>query len=384
MVEPGKLIKANSTGDRPTYSRRHMLTVAAAGAVSLTGQFGTRASEDRETIVDQILEEMPLKKRIAQLFIFQAQGAVMTPYFESLLKDVHPGGIIFVQPNIGSLAQIKTFVSEIHRSNRALPPLISIDQEGGNVIRLAGDPAPGALDLGRLSYDDVREKSKQRSDFLSGFGFDVNFAPVADVAYNASSTMYLRSFGNDPEVVADKVKAVVRGARARHIMGAAKHFPGHGRTSVDSHYAIPTVDLSKKEWARSDALPFKSAIGAGVEMVMVGHLKYTQWDDQPMSLSRVSVDVLRNDFRFHGIIVTDDLGMGALAGMPAFDVLDRALDAGMDALLYTAPPAPWASMVDHVADRVKSGAVSRSRIDESVRRLLRVKVDHFGIEGKAL
>jgi beta-N-acetylhexosaminidase len=119
-----------------------------------------------------------------------------------------------------------------------------------------------------------------------------------------------------------------------------------------------------------------------VEMVMVGHLRYSEWDDRPMSLSDVAVSALRKKLAFNGVIVTDDLGMGALSGMDPFDVLDRATDAGMDVFLYTVPPASWDQMVGHLVKRVRQGDVARKRIDASVRRMLRLKVDHFGLTGK--
>jgi len=239
------------------------------------------------------------------------------------------------------------------------------------------DPAPGAGELGKLGGDEVRAKARDRARFLAGFGFDVNFAPVADVAYRNTSAMYLRSFGSDPHAVAGAVSQMVRGSRQLAIMGAVKHFPGHGRTAVDSHLGCPEVKLSWNRWKQTDGLPFRAAIDAGVEMVMVGHLRYSEWDDLPMSISKVAVSKLRNNLDYDGVILTDALGMRALERFEPFDVLDRAIDAGMDMLLYTKTPASWQEMVDHVVRRVRNGEVSRKRIDASVRRILGLKADHF-------
>lgn len=371
--------------DRVQDERPHRLTrravlagVAGAAACALPLQ-QVSARTNLELKVDAILDGMSLKERIGQLFMFQALDVRMTTYFQGMLDTIKPGGIIFVQPNIGSPDDIRRFVKAIHDSNKAVPPMIAIDQEGGDVIRLPGDPVPGAIALGRLSDDDVRAKARQRARFLAGYGFDVNFAPVADVAYTSSSMMYLRSFGSDPKHVASKVEQMVRGSRQISVMGAAKHFPGHGRTSVDSHFAMPTVDLDWKEWLKSDAVPFKAAIKARVEMVMIGHLKYTKWDDRPMSISKVAVEALRDELGFDGVIVTDDLGMGALAGMKPLDVLDQAMDAGVDLFLYTMPPLPWNQLVEHVEKRVKDERVSEKRLNASVRRLLNLKVQHFSL-----
>lgn len=225
--------------------------------------------------------------------------------------------------------------------------------------------------------------AKERAKFLAQFGFDINFAPVADVAFRPDSAMASRSFGSDPRLVADKVQAVVRGSRSGRVVGAAKHFPGHGRTSVDSHQAIPVVDISRKDWLASDALPFASAIKAGVEMIMMGHLAYTQWDTRMTSLSPVAVKALRKDLGFRGIIVTDDLGMGALAAMDPFQILDQAAAAGIDMFLYASPPAPWADLVAHLQHRVESGHLSEKRIDASVRRIATLKFRHFELAERA-
>ena len=371
-----------TSGRGPFHFSRRDVLAGTAGLLAGAGWTGEAAARGkREKIVSRLLGEMGLRERIGQLFIFQADQTVMPARYRDLLEQVKPGGVIFVQPNIGTADQIKRYIRAIHRSNKPVPPFVAIDQEGGNVVRLGGDPAPGAIELGRLGADDVRARARDRARFLAGFGFDVNFAPVADVAYKSTSTMYLRSFGSDPKAVAETVAQVVRGSRQLDIMGAAKHFPGHGRTTIDSHNKVPQVTLTWNQWKESDGLPFRAAIDAGVEMVMVGHLQYPEWDDQPASLSKVAVSKLRNNLDYDRVILTDDLGMGALSGMDPYSVLDRAIDAGMDMLLYTKTPAGWQRMIDHVEKRVRAGDVDRKRIDASVRRILRLKVDHFRLKG---
>jgi beta-N-acetylhexosaminidase len=366
----------------PSFTRRQLLAAASLTAGSAwLGPMPVSANAE-EDLVSDVLRSLSIEKRVAQMFIFHAQGVQMSSPFNDMLRQVKPGGLIFVANNIGSTSQIREFVNAIHRSNPKLTPLVAIDQEGGDVIRLPNDPSPGAMVLGLLPDAEVRARAKDRGKFLARYGFDVNFAPVADVAFAKSSTMYLRSFGNDPLAVAKKVAAVVHGSRAVGIMGAAKHFPGHGRTSTDSHRSIPTVKISKRDWKKSDALPFISAIENRVEMIMAGHLQYSEWDKAPASLSKVAVNVLRHDLGFNGVIVTDDLSMGALGGMDPIQVLDRAVDAGMDMLLYTLTALPPLKLVEHVANRVHSDDVARKRIDASVRRILRAKIRHFGLTAK--
>lgn len=363
---------------------RRGLIAATAGAVLAGRSISVaKAAEEREKIVTRLLRGMSMERRVAQMFTFQASGTEMTDLYKDLLKEVRPGGIILMGPNVSKPDVTRKFVRDIHNTNRLMPPLISIDQEGGDVIRLPDDPVPGAMELGRLSTKEVTAKAKQRSRLIADYGIDINFAPVADVAYESNSSMRLRSFGSDPDEVAKKVAAMVTGGRSAKVMSAAKHFPGHGRATVDSHHAIPQVDISYEKWLKTDAVPFQAAIDAGVEMVMLGHLHFTKWDDRPTSLSKVTIDHLREDLSFKGgVVITDDLAMGALGQMNPFEVVDDSIKAGVDILLYTAAPATWSDLIDHVVKRVRDGKVSKKRIDTSVRRILRLKVDHFGLEGK--
>ena len=321
---------------------------------------------------------MSLVERIGQILFLEARGVEMTDGYRKELERWRPGGVLYVQPNIGSLTQVRRFSRDIHATNELIAPLISIDQEGGPVTRLQGDPAPGAVELGRMRRAEVQALVTERSRYLAKHGIDINFAPVADVAYDITSTMATRSFGSDPNAVAHKVIATVKGAAAGGVIGAAKHFPGHGRTQVDSHALVPEIDLPWKTWLKTDAVPFQAAIRANVDMVMLGHLRYRRIDGRPMSLSKVAVRALREDLGFNGLVVTDDLGMGALAEYDPFDVIDLALDAGNDILLYAAPPAPWPELIRHVVRRVEKGQLSEADVEQRVRRILDLKLRHFG------
>ena len=325
-----------------------------------------------------ILKTMPLRDRVAQMFLFEARGQVMSPTYAADLARVMPGGVLLLASNIGTAANLTTFVHAIHASNPVIPPLVCIDQEGGPVTRLAGDPAPGAVQMGLLENAEVRTLASERAKFLAKYGFDVNFAPVADIAYEPTSTMAARSFGNNPDTVAAKVTATVKGSLAGGVIGAAKHFPGHGRTQVDSHKLIPEIDVPWDEWLKTDAVPFASAVKARVDMVMLGHLRYERIDYKPMSISKVAVRALRNDLGFDGIIVTDDLGMGALSDWEPLDLVSQAIDAGIDIMLYGSPPVGWDALVDHVVGMINDGLVERRDINNRVEKIVALKLRHFG------
>ena len=325
-------------------------------------------------VVETTLEAMPLADRVAQLFVVPVAGTTLTAEEAVWLRTAKPGGVLLVGSNIGAPEETAALIADILATNTALPPLVAVDQEGGLVSRLPGDPAPSAPEMGLLPPAEIAALARARADFLAGWGISANFAPVADVAWDASSFMAGRAFGSDPAWVAADVAAYVEGASGTRVAHGAKHFPGHGRGTTDSHLALPTVDLSLADWWETDGLPFAAAVEAGVEMVMLGHLFYPAWDELPMSLSPVAIRVLREDLGFAGVVVTDDLGMAALSAFGAFETVDLAVAAGVDLLLYAIPPVEPAALIEHLVRRVETGAVGQERIDESVRRLLRMRL----------
>jgi len=299
----------------------------------------------------------------------------MTPGFAERLAGERLGGVILLASNIGTPEEVSEFVAAIQGTNPAWPPLVAVDQEGGLVARLPGDPAPSAPELGLLPPEAIAAWAAERAAFVAGFGFDVNFAPVADIAFGPASFMAGRTFGADPERVSEAVAAYVVGVVGSGVIHCAKHFPGHGRPSVDSHLALPEVALSMEEWRETDGLPFAAAIDAGVPMVMLGHLRYRAWDDLPTSISPVAVGVLRNELGFDGVITTDDLGMAALVEYDPLTVVDLAIAAGVDQLLYVTPAVPLADLIAHLVAEVEAGRVAEERIDVSLRRLLGLRGD---------
>src|SRR4051812_533797 len=190
---------------------RRVLIGGAAGALVVARSADSLAkAKTTASDVSRIIRLMPLKEKISQMFCVGAWGVAMTPGFDAYLREIRPSGVIFVGANIGYADDLRKFVKAVHDTNPGLPPIIGIDQEGGPVLRITGDPSPGAVELGLQPDKTVRELAKERAHFLTDFGFDVNFAPVADVAYRPSSFMIARSFGADPNLVANKVADFVR------------------------------------------------------------------------------------------------------------------------------------------------------------------------------
>ncbi len=342
-------------------------------AVASRGRLG--AAQDS---AEDLLAAMTLRQRVARLFIFPVSGPVLTVDETAWLSELQPGGVILVERNFGTSDDVHALTSAIHATVPALPPLVSLDQEGGVVTRLWDDPAPDAPTLATLSLDEISSYAQRRAAFLASYGFDLNFAPVADVAFAPDSFMAGRTFGSDPELVAERVVAYLDGVKSTPVLHCVKHFPGHGRVSVDSHQALPVLDVDADTWAAADALPFAAAIADGVPMVMLGHLAVPMWDDLPASLSPVAVAVLRENLGFGGVIVTDDLFMGALDAWQPLEIIDMAIAAGIDILLYVDLPDAPDVLVDHVVSRVAAGEISAERITESARRIIAMQLAAIG------
>jgi beta-N-acetylhexosaminidase len=332
----------------------------------------------RERELDAIVAAMTPRERAARMFMFPISGTVLSAQDEAWLRALKPAGVILVGSNFGSPEEVRALAAAIHATNPELPPLVALDQEGGIVSRIADDPAPDAPTMGQLPAAEISALARARAERLAAYGFDVNFAPVADVTFTPDSFMTGRAFGNDPAVVARDVAAYLSGVEGTGVLHGVKHFPGHGRVAADSHEALPVLDVDAATWWEEDALPFRVAVEAGVPIVMLGHLVMPIWDELPASLSPESVRVLREDLGFTGVIVSDDLGMGALAAWTPFQIIDLAVAAGDDLLLFVVTAAEPAALVDHLAAMIESGDVPAERVAASVGRLLGMQLGRAG------
>lgn len=359
-------------------TRRALLGAVTGSAAALATNKPTSAGQETSTDsgpidFDARLAAMSTAEQAAHLFTVPVAGTILTAEEDAWLRAAKPGGVILTGANMGTQTEIAALVAAIRATNPDLPPFVCVDQEGGIVSRVPGDPAPDAPTLGALRPEEIAALAAERARFLAGFGFDVNFAPVADIAWSPDSFMAGRCFGSDPQTVATAVGAYLDGVAGIPVHHCAKHFPGHGRPTIDSHLALPEVVLSVEEWSETDGLPFAAAVDAGVALVMMGHLRFPNWDDLPTSISPVAVGVLRDQLGFGGVVVSDDLGMGALSGYGALEVVELAIAAGNDMLLYVTPALPPADLIAHLVALVEAGAIAPSRIAESARRILALK-----------
>lgn len=368
-----------------------VITVAAGPPTTIFERAESSRPED-------ILATMTTEEKIGQLFmpVFDGGSAgAPTPAarrenlglfgFETPAEAIdyyHLGGVIYLGNNIESADQVGAFSDGLQDAaidDTGVGLLIAVDQEGGSVNRLTDGVTvfPSAAVLSG-DQESVREAGYVTGSQVSHQGINVVLAPVADVTSPGwTSWIGNRSYGDDPVVVSDMVSASVDGLQRSGVAAAVKHWPGHGATEVDSHEALPSLEIGRTEWEGRERLPFAAAIEQDVAIVMVGHLAFPALDPAagPATTSPVLIDeLLRVELGFDGVVMTDALNMGAVNGTDSGLILG-ALNAGADILLMP-PDLPTAYQV--VVDAVESGDLSGERLDQSVLRILQLK-DELGL-----
>lgn len=363
------------------------------------GQNPEDAAAAARAAVDERIGAMTLEQKVAQLFIVTPEALVegvsqVTQAGDMTREGVtaHPvGGIVYFAQNLLDPEQTTTMlanVKQFYADAGNVAPFIAVDEEGGTVVRVADNEAFGAQDVGDASAlgsagdtEAAKRAAEQIADYLMPLGFNLDFAPVADVVDPLrSDTMGLRSFSSDAAVAADMVRAEVEGFRDKKMLCCAKHFPGIGAAAGDSHEGAITIEATNEELETVDLVPFRAAIEAGVPMIMVGHVSLPNivGDSTPAPLSSAVVQgMLRDSLGYTGIIVTDSLSMGAITDYytPA-EAAVAALKAGCDIPLM---PERLDEAYQGVLSAVQAGELTEERIDESLTRILTAKQEYFGL-----
>jgi beta-N-acetylhexosaminidase len=351
------------------------------------------------------LRHMTLQEKVGQLFVVEVYGQAadtVTPAMAArnqalygvdtpaqVIDKYKPGGVIYFDArrgpdNVQNPRQIATLSNGLQaaagRQRRPIPLLISTDQEGGAVVFRLTAPAtamPGNMALGAgRSTADAHRSAEVIGTELAAVGINQNYAPVADVNVNpANPVIGVRSAGADPALVSDMVAAQVNGHHDGGVATVAKHFPGHGDTAVDSHFGLPEVTHTRAQLEAIDLPPFRAAIAAGVDTIMTAHVVVRSIDPSgaPATMSRpILTGLLRDELGYDGLIVTDALDMGGATSTYPPDVAPvEAFKAGADQLVL-APQMDAAYAA--VLGAVRNGQISTRRLDESVYRILRLKM----------
>ena len=341
------------------------------------------------THVDDIIAGMSLHEKVCQLFFiqpeqFSLQERVNAPNrrFYAAFSRFPVGGVILFAPNIrkSTVADLNAGMQEAAVSAGGIGLLIGTDEEGGNVSRVANklklaekQPSPSEIADAEQAY----ESASIIGAYLSGYGFNVNFAPVADVRSSVpDAEIASRCYSGDPEDVSEKVVRFVEGSHSAGIIPVLKHFPGLGAVSGNTHTGTGISERTVEDWRSTDFRPFAAGIQAKAEMVMVSHQVAVNVDpDAPASLSGIVIAFLREELGFDGVIITDALRMNAVKEKyGSAEACVRALEAGADMLLL---PYNFTNAYG-VMDALESGRLTEKRIDESLRRILSLK-EKYGL-----
>ena len=328
---------------------------------------------------------LDLATRVGQLFVVGFEGTAPTGELDRFVRDLRPGGLVLFSRNVADGAQLRALNGALARATSP-PPLLAVDQEGGRVDRLRAilPPMPPAAALASWSEERIRLYAAALGGVLSAAGFNTDFAPVLDLSRaDAENGIGDRSFGEDAALVARCGGAFAAGLGDAGIAPFLKHFPGLGATEVDSHIEMPVCTREGAALWERDLLPFR-ACARQAAGIMIGHAHYPAFDPDravPASASEAIVTgLLRRRMDFVGIALTDDLGMGAVAGPSAGDIALRCLRAGNDMVMFCNRPDDARAAYETVLAAAVDGRIPEDLVDRAVGRILSAKA-RFGITG---
>ena len=333
-----------------------------------------------EEKVDKLVANMADADKVGQLLMIGIHGKTLNDDAKFMLNEYRVGGIILFDRNMESKNQVKSLITDINKTGKSagLTPLfIGIDQEGGAVARMEDQliKVPPAEELGKEPIEQAVSLAKQSGTELKDLGFNINFAPVADLGLT-----YGRSFSTNPDEVVRYASAVGKAYDEAGLWYSYKHFPGIGKTDVDLHADTSVVPVSKETLLNEDTKVFVDLIKQSkpnTYAIMVSHAMYPQIDaDHPSSLSKAIItDWLRKDMGYNGVVVTDDMDMGALAKHYTFgDMAVQSILAGSDILLVCHEYEHMQEAYNGLMKAVKDGRISKERLDGSVKRILLMKM----------
>ena len=360
------------------------------GAVLFSGKTYGKEQNASTDAVEALLSEMTLEEKVYQMFIVtpeQLTGASKVTAAGNLtkqkLKEYPVGGLVYFSANLVSRNQTKTMLTKVQKYANEIEGVdlfLCVDEEGGRVARVANNKAFRVKAVGPMAKVSSEEEAYNCGEtigaYLSELGFNVDFAPDADVlTQSGSAVIGDRSFGSDAGLVTKYAVAYSNGLHAHGIMSTFKHFPGHGATEADTHEGYAYTNATYEELMATELQPFSAAQMCGVDLVMVAHISAPNvvGDDTPCSLSeKMITGILRTDLGYDGLVITDAMNMGAIAKNYDSGIAAKmAVKAGVDMVLM---PSDFQAAYSGLYTAVRSGEISEERIDESVRRILTAKV----------
>ena len=349
--------------------------------------------------VGAVVERLSIEQKVGQLLLLGFGGTTMDATISAFLDDMQPGGIALFTRNIQGPEQTLTLVRAVRDHDPkvkclgtcpttvppSVPMFVSVDQEGGSVVRLKRDAVvlPSAMALGATDDPELaRRVGRQLGEDLRWWGFNMNLAPVLDVNSNPKNPVIgVRSYGGDPNRVGEIGVGYVAGLSEAGIVAVAKHFPGHGDTDVDSHYAMPVLHHDRSRLDAVELRPFARGFAAGLPAIMTAHIALPgvgEGDDVPATVSaKVITGILREDLGWDGLVITDGLEMqGIIDKYGAGEAAVRAVVAGADMVMVLWFPEKKKEVQRALLDAVANGRLPQERLDQAVRRVLEHKARH--------
>lgn len=371
------------------------VTEETADALKADTEEMEEAEPDLREEAQQRVAEMSLEQKVAQLFIITPEaltgyGSVTTAgeTTKQALDQYPVGGLVYFADNVQTKEQVCEMTAkqqEYSYESIDLSLFLAIDEEGGKVARIANDSQieePKFPDMSKIAQmPDAKEKAAEVGttigSYLKELGFNLDFAPVADVLTNPDNTVVKqRSFGSDLQKVSELSLLVWENLESNGVYGCYKHFPGHGATVGDTHEGFAYTEKTLEELKQAELIPFETAIERGCSFIMVGHISVPSvtGSNVPASLSeKVVTDVLRNEMQYDGLIVTDALNMGAIVNQySSAEAAVMAVQAGDDLILM---PKDFKTAYQGVLNAVRNGTISEERIDTSVTRIVTKKLE---------
>lgn len=347
--------------------------------------------------VGKIIDSLSLEEKVAQLFVVDFytfnNNQDITEMTDSLKEKIQTypiGGFIYFSNNVVNREQVINLNHELQR-NSYIPLFIAVDEEGGTVRRLGNNPAMNMTDIPTASVigeakdlDYAYDIGTILGEELKVLGFNMDFAPIADINTNPDNPVIGdRAYGNQPQLVSDMVVSVINGLQDQNIAAVAKHFPGHGDTSFDTHTGDVYVEHDIVRLREAELIPFQNAVENNVTGIMVAHIilpRVTGNDDPATLSSEIINDILREELGFEGLVFTDSFIMKAISKRYSPDeACIKALNAGVDIIVM---PSDFEVAYEGVIEAVVNGDISMERINKSVKRILEAKMKLGLIEGE--
>ncbi|TJX13879.1 beta-N-acetylhexosaminidase [Tissierella creatinini] len=332
--------------------------------------------------IEEMVKSMTIEEKIGQLLIVGLEGTEISQNEIYNIRENKIGGFILFSRNIANKNQLLELIKNLNVENKdnKAPIFLSVDEEGGIVSRLS--PIINNLRnpswLGKVDDKELSFKYGENLGLkLSSFGFNLDFAPILDIDSNPSNPVIgNRAYGKSPLSVSDHGLAVMEGIKSKGIIPVAKHFPGHGDTSIDSHLELPLVQKSKEELKKNDLVPFKNAVDKGLDIIMVAHILYPEIDvKNPSTMSKIIIeDLLRQDMGFKGVVISDDMTMGAIINNYRIEEAAFSfLKAGGDIILICHGEENPGLVLDRIKLGIDNNQISMEEINKKVYRVLRLK-----------